>query len=485
MQAAPAETFTSSAPQPTPAGYDHQAPAAYPSLNSMICSWLPLYEYQNKLSIALPLLPLQIIDRDSLPESLAGLIQWLGEYRHSPPVQVINLNPLPAELIGNILERCSLEDLLNLTSASKAAWAVRYHIPQLQHLHFKTPSDVEEFFSACWETQQTASLSGAVRVREHFQEVTVLTLALSEQLTSKQYERLCICLPGVTKLRLHLAPAQSCASLAPLLQAAKKHLTLTTLLIKSSFGNKIEKDVLPDEIWELSTLEKLKLYRLSITEISEKISQLKALKVLELLSLFRINSLPTNVGRLSNLETLIIGAPYILELPAEIGNLKASLKKLSLSVLSVETLPASLGQLEKLETLMMMGLNRIKELPAEISKLTALKTILLMTMMKLQALPASLGGAATEQLSLYLDQVEEVPDIGQLTALKSLSLRMPSLKTLPSLKQLQRLEELSLETPYIDKLPDEIGHLKSLQKIALHDMPECVIPPTLKSYIQN
>ena len=490
MQVASAEISSSSPPQQAPAARNHQAPAIYPLLNCMVLSWLPLYEYQNKLSVALPLLPLQIIDTESLPESLAGLIPWLGAYRNPSPVQVAHINSLPAEIIKEILDHCSLKDLLHLTSANKAAWAVRYHIPRLQHLHFKTPSDVEEFLSACWETQQTASLSGAVRIREHFREVKVLSLALSEQLTSKQYERLCMCLPGVTELRIALAFEQSCVSLAPLLKAAKKYLTLTDLRITSYSLDEFEfeQDVLPNELWELTTLQRLALERLNITEISEKISQLQALKLLTLWRI-KIKSLPASLGLLSSLETLSLSELPISEIPEEIGNLQASLKTFNLAFMDIKTLPTSLGQLEKLETLVMTGLNEIKEFPAEIGRLTALKTLRLRGMSNLQALPAGSLGQLLKleelELSFQFEKYvkEEIPDISQLIALKSLLLSITSVKILPSLKQLQKHDKLYLCTPNIVELPSTIELLPALKSLNLDCMRSLKTLPAGLGYL--
>jgi Leucine-rich repeat (LRR) protein len=483
MQAAPVDTTAPSTRQQTTIAPHQQGTVVHPLPNSMVLSWLPLHGYQNKLAIALPCLPLQILRTVQLPEPLIGLSQWGRASPNLPAVQIINTDPFPAEIIEMIQSRCSHADLLALTSVNKAAFMTRFDNPRLQHLCFTTAEQVQQFLSASWETQQTAHLTGIARTREHFQQVKVLTLALSEPLTFQQYQRLFICLSGITQLRLCLPRNQSCASLAPLLQAAKKYLTLPDLFITSSF----EGDVLPDELWELNTLETLGLSGLKITHISENISQLNALKSLELHNMTGFKVLPANLCQLKALENLILANLFIEELPEEIGNLKDSLKMLKLSYApSLKKLPASLGQLEKLETLILNDLYEVRELP-EISQLTALKSLKLDCMPSLKTLPISLGQLhKLEALNLTLSVLETLPEeIGQLTTLKSLELRYLNLKALPaSIWQLNKLEELTLSRlESVEALPEEIGQLKSLRKIVISFMPTCIIPPLLKPYI--
>jgi Leucine-rich repeat (LRR) protein len=431
-------------------------------------SLLPLYEYQAyQEKIATQALPMHMVADTHL---------------------------LPTELIEMIQRLCSHKDLLALTSVNKAAFAIRFHNPPLQHLRFTTATQAE-FLATCRETRRTAALTGAIRSREDFQEVKTLTLTFSNQLTTEQCEPLFSRLPGVTHLSLSLKYGQRLALLNLLLKAAS-HLLLTQLTISSDGIGGADKDALPDELWQWHTLERLELRNCNnIREISEEIGRLTQLVSLVLhgstiTNNYQLTALPRSLGQLTQLEELIIEHfSKLTTLPEEIGQLTA-LKSLHLYDISLEALPATFRQLTQLEVLKLIYLDNIAALPDEIGQLTTLKSLDVSAMRSLRALPTTLGRLTQlEEFSLSgLYNLTMLPDeISQLTALKSLCLSgMPSLKALPAtLGQLTQLEWLRLERlNSITALPEEMSQLASLRNIEMIDMPEnCSIPPALKPYI--
>jgi Leucine-rich repeat (LRR) protein len=505
VQVTPTETFTPATYQQAITTRYQQNIVAHPLPNSMVLSWLPLYGYQNKLSIAIPPLPLQIINTVSLP-ALIGLGQWLGSPPNSPAMEIVDILPLPAEVIEMIQSRCSHKDLLALTSVNKAAFASRFHHPRLQQLRFTHAVQVTPFLAHSEETPPTTALhTGAIRTQEDFKGVKVLALTVSEWLKAEHCAFLFSRLSGVTHLRLSLAEGQTLASLTSLFKAAS-HLTLTQLTIewKHTYNFDIDAvdedalpDTLPDALWQCHTLKKLALINCGgIKTISEEMGQLTQLVSLVLqggsYSGQYINRhltvLPKSLRQLTQLEELFIqGFSGLTVLPSEIGQLTA-LTSLHLRQLdSLKALPTSLSQL-KLEELSLWGIKA--ELLSEIGQLTTLKSLELTDMSSLKMLPASLGMLTQlEKLSLVrLNNFTALPsEIGQLTALTSLTLyQMQSLKALPaSLGQLTRLEKLTLWGLPLTVLPNEIGQLTALTSFKLHQMQSLEALPASLRRLEN
>jgi hypothetical protein len=348
----------------------------------------------------------------------------------SLPDFVTHVASLPAELIDMIQAFFSHDDLLALTSVDKAALTTRFCNPRLQHLRFKTTAQVKAFLAGCWETKQTALHTGAIRTRKDFQGVKRITLALSDQLTTKQCKRLFACLSNVTHLEIHPSFVQRIASLGPLFEAAKKldlqHLMITQQFLLETF-NDGSQDSLPKNLWELTTLKKLELkYLLDIQGIPEDIGKLKGLQILVLENLPSLQALPNSLCNLSELEALTLKElDNITALPKEMGQLNA-LKSLTLAGMeSLNALPASLGQLEKLEALNLSYLYSITALPEDMGQLRALKSLTLSGLKKLNALPESFGQMDNlEALSLsYLYSITTLPEkMDQLKGLKVVKL---------------------------------------------------------------
>jgi Leucine-rich repeat (LRR) protein len=486
-------------------------------------SLLPLHNYQQQHSIAVSSLPL--------------------------PVIAANYS-LPAELIEKIQSFCSHNDLLSLTSVDKAAFATRVCNLRVQQRSLKTVADTEALLSYCQvnqekeardlanETQQSPKRSRFERVevtlpsisftKEYLQRIKTLTLTVSDHFTAEQYALLFSYLSGVNHLTVHSPAAAS--SLSPLFKAVQ-HLNLHHLAMISvvSFENPkgstiydpfkfyLEniKDNVPDELWQLTTLETLILENFEcIRRLSAEISQLSNLTSLTLKDMPKLAELPDDIGQLnvlksltlknvgifrlpntlsylSKLETLIIEGVDLDFIQQVIGNIPA-LKSLTIDHPELREVSSSyefLFSITQLETLILRGMRYFNGPPAQINTLKALKHLELAGKHQENSitLPSTVGQLESLETLVLKDlSFEVLPDeIGECRALKHLELEgenMVSLMTLPStVGQLENLETLILkDLSRLEALPDEIGQcraLKSLQLINLKSLGE--LPTTL------
>jgi len=149
----------------------------------------------------------------------------------------------------------------------------------------------------------------------------------------------------------------------------------------SSYSNGVK--TLPEELFKLTTLERLDLYNNQIETIPPSIGSLKNLKNLQLnnnkiknvpeelftlsnleklnLSNNKLEAIPTSVGALSNLEELILSYNKIKTIPDELCKLP-NLKHLRLENNEIGTLPPSINEIKKIEKYDLSD-NKVKSLP--------------------------------------------------------------------------------------------------------------------------
>jgi hypothetical protein len=312
----------------------------------------------------------------------------------SSPLQSIEL--LNPDLWYLLIQRaCSPQDALALSALDKAALTGRFDHPRLQHLHFKTAAAITEFLSYYQALPETAEQGDTLRTQAHFKQIKTLALTVSAQLTAEQCVSLFSSLPNIKQLKIYVMAGQRVASLGPLLKAAQP-LGLQQLSIARS-SDRIPvvflKDYLPAELWQLPTLEILKLHGLdNIKYIPEDIERLTALKCLKLSVLHGLKVLPKNLWRLE-LETLVLKEfDFDLESMPEEINTAGGLKLLKLQYLyNLETLPETIWEQNTLETLVLERLDHIQEIPDKVSQLTSLISLELRDMRALHSLPAFLS----------------------------------------------------------------------------------------------
>jgi len=126
---------------------------------------------------------------------------------------------------------------------------------------------------------------------------------------------------------------------------------LQKLEILELWGNKLEVGGIPQDIGDLSKLERLNLGRNNLTELPGGVVGLKShLKYLNMINNERLDKFPENITELTKLTHLTISGSFN-SLPDEIGEL-TELRVLNLGGnKNLDTVPSSLGKLKKLQVL--------------------------------------------------------------------------------------------------------------------------------------
>ncbi len=278
----------------------------------------------------------------------------------------------------------------------------------------------------------------------------------------------------------------------PLLDGFKKK----TLRGLTSIWKAIENDKLNQAergaVWGIAALnkgiEKVDLYGINWTSLPPTIGQLKELKLLRIME-SKIQELPDEIGELTSLDKLDFSFNPLTKIPSTIGKLKQlKILRLSGNGASFNRLPDEIGQLEGLEELI-LAQNSFKQIPAAIGNLQNLKSLNLSSN-RLTTLPKQIGSLTNlEILDAGGNQLQEIPsEFQHLTQLKELSLdsqksvitNFDFLKGLSSLEKLNvdaftvevgsltNLKELELRDDTIVDIPNEIRHLKKLETLIIH-----------------
>ena len=148
-----------------------------------------------------------------------------------------------------------------------------------------------------------------------------------------------------------------------------------------SLPNHESQQFLPEGLWGLTSLKKLRLLQQWLTKLPEQISCLSQLQQLELLGCRSLHSLPDGLGQLQQLRWLVLEAPSLTELPASLGGC-TSLQELVLRCEELLGLPSSIGELQRLKRLELRctdGRGLQKGLPVELSSLGQLKVLEVVT----------------------------------------------------------------------------------------------------------
>ncbi|NQZ07155.1 MAG: leucine-rich repeat domain-containing protein [Algicola sp.] len=297
---------------------------------------------------------------------------------------------------------------------------------------------------------------------------------------------------------------------------------------------------IPDEVFELTGLEKLDIQRTKITNIPAKIKQLKRLKVLDIrgteievapdipglilnygcllrsnvavenviglrlegegkvdvwpepifelpnlisleLTPRKNNIIPSNIARLSQLEALELSRNNLITIPAGIFQL-SNLKFLNLDNNGLTELPAKIVNLSKLSELK-LSKNPLNTVPTVIQRLKGLKKLDL-SGVGLSCLPEWLAELkALEHLWCSNNKLKDLPaSISELKSLAFLSLSQNPLRQIPkSIFELKSLRGLWLwdvaSTSQITEIPADILKLKNLNLLDVEGQPIQTPPP--------
>ena len=208
--------------------------------------------------------------------------------------------------------------------------------------------------------------------------------------------------------------------------------------------------------------KKLNLSKLDLDVLPEQLRELTQLRYLDL-SFNQLTHLPEWLAELDLLEFVNLSANYFTVLPDSLGHL-AHLQQLFILGGQLTVLPDSLGRLSQLQ-LLDVSFNQLTVLPDGLSHLAQLWW-LVVSHNQLTTLPDSLGQLTQlRHLDVSNNQLSGLPDsLGQLAQLYYLSASSNQLSALPeSLGQLAQLQEFNVSRNQFTVLPESVGRLASLQ----------------------
>lgn len=256
---------------------------------------------------------------------------------------------------------------------------------------------------------------------------------------------------------------------------------------------------LPDELWELTHLKELNLYRNKLVSLPTKIGKLHNLTQLDIsynqltslpseleqlthleqlnVEVNKLTNLPPEIGHLSNLQRLRLGRNQLIKLPVEFS-LLSSLEILFFSNNGLSVLPTEIMQMPSLTSLDFSS-NHLISLPPEIGRLEKLTNFSLSDN-ELFFLPPEIGELANlREFYLYKNRLTGLPpEIGKITNLERLSVSNNQLLHLPTeIIQLTNLADIYLDGNQLTSLPKEITELQNLTSTTLLGNPlEMAIP---------
>ena len=129
---------------------------------------------------------------------------------------------------------------------------------------------------------------------------------------------------------------------------------------------------IPEWIFELKSLEELRISDNKLTTLSDSISKLTSLKILEIYR-NKLSAIPESIGKLSSLEKLNLVGNQLSSLPESIAKLQ-SLKELHLHSNKFTVFPEVITKLKSLQILGFSS-NRLSRLPESISDLKSLREL--------------------------------------------------------------------------------------------------------------
>ncbi|KAF3783307.1 Disease resistance protein [Nymphaea thermarum] len=228
----------------------------------------------------------------------------------------------------------------------------------------------------------------------------------------------------------------------------------------------------PQEIWQLTSLEELDLLACHQITICPDLTSMPHLQKLNFESCKKMSELHPSIGLLKSLIDLNLSwCSSLKELTPEKWQL-TSLEMLDLEHCSeITALPSQLGNCKSLARLSLRGCKSLMELPEAVCQLTSLKELYL----------------------IHCDQLEIIPDVSSLKGLQKLDLSYcKRLVNLLGIQGLDKLEELDLsgcenlircplfssnmthlrtldfgDCANMTELDPSIGHLKSLSDLIL------------------
>ncbi|KAJ0751850.1 putative P-loop containing nucleoside triphosphate hydrolase, leucine-rich repeat domain superfamily [Helianthus annuus] len=149
---------------------------------------------------------------------------------------------------------------------------------------------------------------------------------------------------------------------------------------------------IPEDLWQLESLEKLSLNMVEIRHLPDSICMLKNLKSLGISNCLVIEQLPEEIGRLECLEELYLwSCTSLRDIPNSICKLKWLKYLRVVGCDKVEKLPEKLGCLKYLEKLELGRCKSLQGIPNSICKMKCLKRLDLSSCDQVENLPEEIG----------------------------------------------------------------------------------------------
>ena len=276
------------------------------------------------------------------------------------------------------------------------------------------------------------------------------------------------------------------------IQAAKEQrLTELDLSVPWNTHDNDQLSYIPEEVFELTQLERLNLKSNGIKKISESITKLTNLTSLNLsfnglksipesitkltnlteldLSFNNITSISESITRLANLTSLDLRDSEIKSIPESITKI-TSLTSLNLSRNNISDIPESIINLINLSTLNLSG-NQLVNIPQIIDRIVDLKEINLSRNKLLYLCESIINLTSLINLDVSGNRIETIPEsIIKLTNLTSLDLSNIGITSIPeSIFHLAGLTSLELSDNNIKAIPESITRLSNLQNLQLRN----------------
>jgi Leucine-rich repeat (LRR) protein len=242
-----------------------------------------------------------------------------------------------------------------------------------------------------------------------------------------------------------------------------------------------DQEELPEELFNLTKLQKLILQNGGLKEVPESIGKFKELKEIDLSS-HLFEKFPIALLSLSNLEILSLENNYIQELPEQFANLK-KLKHLNIKETKLKHFPEEIISLESLESLNISNYSWECEVPERLGELKKLKRLDL-SYLKLEKLPKFIGELGDlECLNLQNNYLEEdIGNFGKHEKLKYLNLQSCHLKSIPmDILSMTSLGYLNLSNNHISEIPKEMGKLTELEELNLSSIGIKTLPMEIRN----
>lgn len=225
---------------------------------------------------------------------------------------------------------------------------------------------------------------------------------------------------------------------------------------------------LPEEITQLTKLDKLILSDNNISEIPAFIENMAVLRWLDISS-NNISELPESLCNVTTIDRLNVSQNKLTKLPQNIGNLKKLIRLLAYDN-NISELPDSIGSFPVLRELNVFE-NNLSNIPESIGNLKALMYLRIGNN-KLSYLPDTICGLTSlVTLSADRNNITELPDnLWSMPKLTEVNLNNNNLNAIPSgFTSSSQLKELLLRNNHLLSLPKD---MKSVSALAVLDVSE-------------